>query len=316
MPNSAQAIRAGARSCRRSKVKLEAIHASSSRPQRRAERRSGAIEIGGAEREARHGAARELGRQVGGHRPVCHRRADQRRVARDLDALAIGGDGRWLARRHRRCDRGERPAVGPRQPQQLGPVRAPAERRQPALPARRDAGLPPPPAPARPGTPGRRRAARARGCPRRTWRRPLAPDRARPGAGSISAPIRSRDSRSQPLLRGGAGGQPVGIEAARRDRRTRHGSGRSAGCAGSPRGCAAPGRRRSAPGRARRSGSAAERIDDVALGRGVERVHGEVAPRGILGEVAREGHGGMAAEGLDVTPEGGDLEGRAVRRPP
>ena len=55
-------------------------------------------------------------------------------------------------------------------------------------------------------------------------------------------------------------------------------------------------------------------IEDLAIGAGIERVHGEVAPRGILFPVVGEGDDGMAAVGLDVAAQGGDLEGLAARR--
>src|SRR5690606_22070760 len=41
---------------------------------------------------------------------------------------------------------------------------------------------------------------------------------------------------------------------------------------------------------------------------GVERVDGEIAPRGILGPVRSEGDLRVASVGGDVAPQGGDLE--------
>ena len=59
-------------------------------------------------------------------------------------------------------------------------------------------------------------------------------------------------------------------------------------------------------------GQAAQGVDQRAVGPGIERVHGEVAPCCILGEVAGEGDGRVAPEGLDIAAEGGDLEGTAA----
>ena len=55
-------------------------------------------------------------------------------------------------------------------------------------------------------------------------------------------------------------------------------------------------------------GKAAERIDQRAVGLGVERVHGEVAPGRVLGDVVGEGDDRAAAVGGDVAAEGRDLE--------
>ena len=63
-------------------------------------------------------------------------------------------------------------------------------------------------------------------------------------------------------------------------------------------------------------GEAAERIDHGAVRAAVERVHGEVAPGGVLGEVVGEGDGGAPPVGRHVAAEGGDLEGPALRRSP
>ena len=58
---------------------------------------------------------------------------------------------------------------------------------------------------------------------------------------------------------------------------------------------------------------APERVHEPPTGLGVERVHGEVAPPGVLGQVVREGHHGVAPVGLHVAAEGRDLVRHAVR---
>ncbi len=60
-------------------------------------------------------------------------------------------------------------------------------------------------------------------------------------------------------------------------------------------------------------GQPAQRVDDRARGLGIKRVHREVAPRRILGHVGREGHHGVAPEGLDIAAEGRDLVRHAAR---
>ena len=45
-----------------------------------------------------------------------------------------------------------------------------------------------------------------------------------------------------------------------------------------------------------------------------ERVHGEIAPAGVFRPVGGEGDDGVAAIGLYVAAQGGDLEGAAVLR--
>ena len=50
-------------------------------------------------------------------------------------------------------------------------------------------------------------------------------------------------------------------------------------------------------------------IENLAAGRGIKRIDGEVAPRRILGPVVGEHHAGMAAIGLDIPAQRGDLEG-------
>src|SRR5262249_56226366 len=58
-------------------------------------------------------------------------------------------------------------------------------------------------------------------------------------------------------------------------------------------------------------GEAAHIVVDGSVAGERQRVHGEVAPLGVALPVAAEGHGGMAAERLDVFAQGGDFE-----RPP
>ena len=53
---------------------------------------------------------------------------------------------------------------------------------------------------------------------------------------------------------------------------------------------------------------AAERIVHRAVGVAIERVHGEVAPHGVLAPVGGERHPGMAAERLDVAAQRRHLE--------
>ena len=50
-------------------------------------------------------------------------------------------------------------------------------------------------------------------------------------------------------------------------------------------------------------------IENLAIGRGIKRVDGEVAPRRILGPVVGEGDHGMAAIGFHIPAQGGDFEG-------
>ncbi len=56
----------------------------------------------------------------------------------------------------------------------------------------------------------------------------------------------------------------------------------------------------------------AQRIDQRAVGLGIERVHGEVATAGVFLDRRREGDGSATAEGLDIAAEGGDLVRMAV----
>jgi len=51
----------------------------------------------------------------------------------------------------------------------------------------------------------------------------------------------------------------------------------------------------------------AQRIDHRAIGVGVKRVHGEIAPRGILLDPVRKRDGRMAPMRLDIAAEGGDF---------
>ncbi len=58
----------------------------------------------------------------------------------------------------------------------------------------------------------------------------------------------------------------------------------------------------------------AEIVEDFACRRiGIERIDGEIAPRGIVPPFAGEGHGGAAAVGADVMTQRGDLD-RALRQ--
>ena len=59
-------------------------------------------------------------------------------------------------------------------------------------------------------------------------------------------------------------------------------------------------------------GIAAERIVHRAVGVAIERVHGEVAPHGVLAPVGGERHLGVAAERLDVAPQRRHLERNLV----
>ena len=60
-------------------------------------------------------------------------------------------------------------------------------------------------------------------------------------------------------------------------------------------------------------GQASERVHHSAIRLGIERVHGEVAPRGVLLQAVREGDDGPPPVRLHVAAEGGDLVGRPVR---
>ena len=54
----------------------------------------------------------------------------------------------------------------------------------------------------------------------------------------------------------------------------------------------------------------AEEVRDLQrFGMGIERVDGEIAPRGILAPVRGEGDGGAPPVGGDIAPQGGDLDG-------
>jgi hypothetical protein len=55
----------------------------------------------------------------------------------------------------------------------------------------------------------------------------------------------------------------------------------------------------------------AQRIQHGAIGLGVKRVHGEVAPRRVLLQPLGEGHGGAAPVRLHIAAEGGDLMRKA-----
>ena len=57
-------------------------------------------------------------------------------------------------------------------------------------------------------------------------------------------------------------------------------------------------------------GDAAEIVEDLAVARRVERIHGEVAPRGVFLPVGGERDHRAAAVGLHVAAQGGDLERR------
>ena len=232
-------------------------------------------------------AARQLGLEPGGRRDAGGGGTDERGVAGGLGAVAVGGGGRALAGGERRRGRVERPRVGARQAQR----RRPRRRRQPsggeaALPARGEAGgglevherrqrrgvgagqhaargcrwrpSPRPPAPGR----GRRAASRAR-------RRPA---RAR-GAPSPSCPAAqaARPSASSPL-----GGIAVpGVEA------------EEAQDAQVVLGDAPLGIADEAHAAGAQVGQPAERVDHRAVRPGVERVHGEVAAGGVLGDSSR-----------------------------
>ena len=113
------------------------------------------------------------------------------------------------------------------------------------------------------------------------------------GAGSraarslaISAPTRSRESRARPSCSGGAGGEALGVEAAGRvavpgvDAEEAQDAQVVLGDA--PRRVADEAHAAGAE-----VGQAAERVDHLAVRAGVERVHGEVAAGGVLGDVAR-----------------------------
>src|SRR5690349_20280690 len=58
---------------------------------------------------------------------------------------------------------------------------------------------------------------------------------------------------------------------------------------------------------------AADEVEDRAAAVEEDRVHGEVAPLGILRPAGIEGDARMAAERLDVAAQGRDLEGPPAR---
>jgi hypothetical protein len=53
---------------------------------------------------------------------------------------------------------------------------------------------------------------------------------------------------------------------------------------------------------------AAERVYHLTIGAGIKRIHGEIAPRGIFGQIVRKFDSGMTAMGLHIAPEGCDLK--------
>ena len=59
-------------------------------------------------------------------------------------------------------------------------------------------------------------------------------------------------------------------------------------------------------------GQAAQRVDDAAISLRIKRVHGEIAPRGVLGDIGGKSHGGVAAIGGDVAAKGCDLMRHAL----
>ena len=60
-------------------------------------------------------------------------------------------------------------------------------------------------------------------------------------------------------------------------------------------------------------GQAADRVDHRAVGPRIQRVHGEIAPHRVFGQVVRERDHRAAAKGFHVAAEGRDLERAAAR---
>ncbi|MPL60848.1 hypothetical protein SDC9_06410 [bioreactor metagenome] len=260
-------------------------------------------QVGGLHREALRGAEFDpvAAGFRGRHAGQCG--LDQHRIQPVARAQPIAQNRRPRARQRALAQPLEPPRLGFRQPQPLGRIGA-AQHRQPAD---RVGG--------QPGLEVNKRRKGGRIGAGQHMRQDAGRGHRGDGGGRVGGAQKLAHLVADPLAREpldplgkhGAGGQPLGVKALI-GRAIPGGEAEEAQdaqeiLADALRGFADEAQ----PARRQIGQPLTQRVEHGAIGAGVERVHREVAPRRVFLDPGREGDGGVAAEGLDIAAEGGDL---------